>query len=112
MIYFQAFKIREQASALLEQNEELIHDVEDKIKRSEELLEKAEVQQGSTADLLSEVDAANTLAQSAVNRGSLTLKEAQETYEKLNGNFIVVIYVYYNIPLMQRFNGVSKILTH
>ncbi|XP_014218984.1 laminin subunit gamma-1 isoform X2 [Copidosoma floridanum] len=80
----EATKIKEQAKILLEENEELVHDVEDKVRRSEELLDKAEEQQIVTAEHLAEVDEANSIAKNAVNRGNQTLKEAQDTLKKLS----------------------------
>lgn len=58
------------------------------MKNGEKLLEKAQEQQIVTAELLSDVDGANAKAEEAVNRGALTLKEAQETFQKLSGNNI------------------------
>jgi laminin gamma 1 len=72
----------------LEENTGLIHDIEEKVKKSEELLEKAEDQQTTTAELLAEVDNANNIAKNAVNRGNQTLKEAQDTLKKLSGNYV------------------------
>lgn len=72
---------------MLEQNEELSQDIDEKVKKSEELLTKAEEQQTVTDELMSEVDAASIRAKDAVNRGSQTLLEAQETLKKLSGNF-------------------------
>lgn len=53
------------------------------------MLERAQEQQIVTAELLSDVDGANAKAEEAVNRGALTLKEAQETFQKLSGNVVV-----------------------
>ncbi|XP_058793265.1 laminin subunit gamma-1 [Phymastichus coffea] len=79
-----AMNIKEQARVLLEENGDLIRDIEDKVRKSEELLDKAEDQQGETAELLAEVDDANNIAKNAVNRGTQTLREAQDTYQRLS----------------------------
>ncbi|XP_034942261.1 laminin subunit gamma-1 [Chelonus insularis] len=75
--------IKERAQLLLSENEDLLNDLNEKIIKSEILLEKAQDQQAATADLLSEVDKANEKAQDAVKRGNQTLTEAQETLKKL-----------------------------
>lgn len=57
----------------------------EKVKNSEELLDRAQDQQAATAELLAELDEANETANDAVKRGDQTLKEAQETLKKLGG---------------------------
>lgn len=81
----QGLRIKEQAQLLLEQNESFIKEMEEKIRKSEELLERAQDQQAATAELLAELDEADETANDAVNRGDQTLKEAQETMNKLRG---------------------------
>lgn len=78
---------------LLEDNEHILKETEEKIKDGEKLLERAQEQQIVTAELLSDVDGANAKAEEAVNRGALTLKEAQETFKKLSGNYFNIIYI-------------------
>jgi len=80
-------QIKEQAQLSLEQNENFIKEMTEKIKKSEELLERAQDQQAATAELLAELDEANETANDAVKRGDQTLKEAQETLKKLGGKF-------------------------
>ncbi|XP_001604560.2 laminin subunit gamma-1 [Nasonia vitripennis] len=80
----EAAKIKDQAKILLDENIDLIHDIEDKVRKSEDLLYKAEDQQTITAELLAEVDDANNVAKNAVNRGDQTLKEAVDTLQKLS----------------------------
>lgn len=87
----EAAKIKDQAKILLDENIDLIHDIEDKVRKSEDLLYKAEDQQTITAELLAEVDDANDVAKNAVNRGDQTLKEAQDTLQKLSGNYSLKI---------------------
>lgn len=82
----QGLRIKEQAQLLLEQNENLIKEMAEKVRRSEELLDRAQDQQAVTAELLAELDKANETANDAVKRGDQTLKEAQETLKKLGGN--------------------------
>lgn len=77
-------KLKETAQLLLEENEHLLRDAVDKVREGEKLLERAQDQQATTAELLSDVDGANAKAEEAVSRGALTLKEAQETYQKLS----------------------------
>ncbi|XP_014222768.1 laminin subunit gamma-1 isoform X2 [Trichogramma pretiosum] len=81
----EAATIKEQARLLLEENTELIQAIEEKVRTSEQLVDRAEDQQGITADMLVEVDEAHAMAKNAVNRGSQTLKEAQDTLTKLSG---------------------------
>lgn len=71
----------------MEQNENFIKEMVEKIRKSEELLERAQDQQAATAELLAELDEANETANDAVKRSNQTLKEAQETMNKLNGKF-------------------------
>lgn len=59
----------------------------EKVRKSEELLDRAQDQQAATAELLAELDGANETANDAVKRGDQTLKEAQETLQKLGGKF-------------------------
>lgn len=80
-------QIKEQAQLLLEKNENLIKEMAEKVRKSEELLERAQDQQAATAELLAELDEANETANDAVKRGDQTLKEAQETLKKLGGKF-------------------------
>jgi len=80
-------RIKEQAQLLLEQNEDLIKEMIKKVKESEDILDKAQDQQGATAELLAELDKANETANDAVKRGDQTLKEAQETLKRLGGKF-------------------------
>ncbi|KAK0177645.1 hypothetical protein PV328_001679 [Microctonus aethiopoides] len=75
--------IKERAQLLLVDNEQFLNELNEKIKKSEELLEKTNDQLAATAELLSEVDRANEKAQDAVKRGNQTLAEAQETLKKL-----------------------------
>jgi len=58
----------------------------EKVRKSEELLDRAQDQQAATAELLAELDEANETANEAVKRGDQTLKEAQETLKKLGGS--------------------------
>lgn len=78
-------RLKEQAQLLLDRHENLINEMVEKVKKSEELIEKAQDQQEVTAELLAEVDGANEKANDAVKRGDQTLKEAQETLKKLSG---------------------------
>lgn len=71
----------------MEQNENLIKELAEKVRKSEELLDRAQDQQAATAELLAELDEANETANDAVKRGDQTLKEAQETLKKLGGKF-------------------------
>lgn len=89
MVYLlkQGVKIKEQAQLLLEENENFINEMIEKVRKSQELLERAQDQQAATAELLAELDQANATANDAVNRGDQTLKEAQETLERLGGKF-------------------------
>jgi len=80
-------RIKEQAQLLLEQNEDLIKEMTKKVKESEDILDKAQDQQGATAELLAELDKANETANDAVKRGDQILKEAQETLKRLGGKF-------------------------
>lgn len=80
-------RIKEQAQLLLEENENFINEMIEKIRKSHELLEQAQEQQETTAELLAELDQANATANDAVHRGDQTLKEAQETLKKLGGKF-------------------------
>ncbi|XP_043463177.1 laminin subunit gamma-1 [Leptopilina heterotoma] len=77
-------RLKETAQLLLEDNEYILREKAEKIKDGEKLLERAQEQQIVTAELLSDVDGANAKAEEAVNRGALTLKEAQETFQKLS----------------------------
>ncbi|XP_067209558.1 laminin subunit gamma-1 isoform X2 [Linepithema humile] len=79
----EGLRIKEQAQLLLEQNENFIKEMVEKIRKSEELLERAQDQQAATAELLAELDEANETANDAINRSNQTLKEAQETLNKL-----------------------------
>ncbi|KAH0945533.1 hypothetical protein HN011_010340 [Eciton burchellii] len=79
----EGLRIKEQAQLLLEQNEDLIKEMTKKVKESEDILDKAQDQQGATAELLAELDKANETANDAVKRGDQTLKEAQETLKRL-----------------------------
>lgn len=78
-------RLKERAQLLLQSNEILLNEMTEKVKKSEELLERAEDQQSATAELLAEVDGANQRANDAVERGDQTLKEAEETLQKLSG---------------------------
>lgn len=82
--------MKEQAQLLLDQNENLIHEMAEKVRKSEDLIERAQDQQAATAELLAELDGANEKADDAVKRGDQTLKEAQETLEKLGGTIILI----------------------
>lgn len=73
---------------LLKQNEDFIKEMAEKVKKSEELLDRAQDQQAATAELLAELDKANETANDAVKRGDQTLKEAQETLKKLGGKCV------------------------
>lgn len=79
----EGLRIKEQAQLLLEQNENFIKEMSEKVKNSEELLDRAQDQQAATAEHLAELDEANETANDAVKRGDQTLKEAQETLKKL-----------------------------
>lgn len=79
----EGLRIKEQAQLLLEQNEDFIKEMSEKVKSSEELLEQAQDQEAATGELLAELDKANHTANDAVKRGDQTLKEAQETLKKL-----------------------------
>lgn len=78
-------RLKEQAQLLLDQNENLIKEMAQKVIKSEELIERAQDQQAATAELLAELDGANEKADDAVKLGDQTLKEAQETLKKLGG---------------------------
>ncbi|KAG7211484.1 hypothetical protein KM043_010758 [Ampulex compressa] len=80
----EGLRIKEQAQLLLEQNKDLITDMQQKVRISEKLLDKAQDQQAATAEQLAELDGANVKANEAVKRGDQTLKEAQETHKKLS----------------------------
>ena len=82
--------MKEQAQLLLDQNENFINEIVEKIKKSDELIERAQDQQAATAELLAELDKANEKVDDAVKRGDQTLKEAQETLQKLSG--IILLY--------------------
>ncbi|XP_076636198.1 laminin subunit gamma-1 isoform X1 [Colletes latitarsis] len=79
----EGLRLKEEAQLLIDRHESLITEMAEKIKKSEELLDGAQVQQAATADLLAELDRANEKANDAVKRGDQTLKEAQETLKKL-----------------------------
>lgn len=80
----EGLRLKEQAQLLLDQNEDLISEMIEKIRNSEELIERAQNQQAATAELLAELDEANEKANDAVKRGDQTLQEAQETLKKLS----------------------------
>lgn len=80
----------------------------EKVKKSEELLDRAQDQQAVTAELLAELDKANETAQDAVKRGDQTLKEAQETLKKLGGKFSMGNNVYCKLP-WRRFKKIEKL---
>lgn len=100
----QSLQIKEQAQLLLEQNENLIKELAEKVRKSEELLDRAQDQQAATAELLAELDEANETANDAVKRGDQTLKEAQETLKKLGGKFCKKIqkFLFYEIRKMEK----------
>jgi len=105
-------QIKEQAQLLLEQNENLIKEMTEKVKKSEELLERAQDQQAATAELLAELDKANETANDAVKRGDQTLKEAQETLKKLGGKFCEkILEIFHSIKLKKRRILFLKILS-
>ncbi|XP_014601707.1 PREDICTED: laminin subunit gamma-1 isoform X1 [Polistes canadensis] len=79
----EGLRLKEQAQLILQQNEDYIKEMTDKVRKSEQLLDKAQDQQAATAELLAELDGANEKANDAVERGDQTLKEAQETLKKL-----------------------------
>ncbi|XP_076248690.1 laminin subunit gamma-1 [Calliopsis andreniformis] len=79
----EGLRLKEQAQLLLDENEDLINEMMEKIRKSEELIERAQDQQAATAELLAELDGANEKANDAVKRGDRTLQEAQETLKKL-----------------------------
>ena len=79
----EGLRLKEQAQLLLDQNEHLINEMTEKVRKSEELIERAQDQQAATAELVAELDGANEKANDAVKRGDQTLKEAQETLKKL-----------------------------
>lgn len=81
--------IKEHAQLLLSNNEDLLREIEAKIQNGEGLLMRAREQQDATADLLAEADKANDKVDDAVKRGDHTLKEAQETFKKLSGQYIL-----------------------
>lgn len=89
-------RLKEQAQLLLDQNENLINEMAQKVIKSEELIERAQDQQAATAELLAELDGANEKADDAVKRGDQTLKEAQETLKKLGGIYHIN-YIYHII---------------
>lgn len=68
-IFVQGLRLKEQAQLLLDQNEDLISEMIEKIRNSEELIERAQNQQAATAELLAELDEANEKANDAVKRG-------------------------------------------
>ncbi|XP_033323034.2 laminin subunit gamma-1 isoform X1 [Megalopta genalis] len=82
-VNMEGLRLKEQAQLLLDRHENLIKEMVDKLKKSEDLIEIAQDQQGATAELLAELDQANEKANDAVKRGDQTLKEAQETLKKL-----------------------------
>uniref|UniRef100_V9I9W1 Laminin subunit gamma-1 n=2 Tax=Apis cerana TaxID=7461 RepID=V9I9W1_APICE len=79
----EGLRLKEQAQLLLDQNENLINEMAQKVIKSEELIERAQDQQAATAELLAELDGANEKADDAVKRGDQTLKEAQETLKEI-----------------------------
>lgn len=79
--------MKEQAQLLLDQNENLINEMVEKIRKSEELIESVQDQQAATAELVAELDKADEKVDDAVKRGDQTLKEAQETLQKLGGTY-------------------------
>lgn len=98
--------MKEQAQLLLDQNENFINEIVEKVKKSDELIERAQDQQAATAELLAELDKANEKVDDAVKRGDQTLKEAQETLQKLSG----IHYINYFL-LMINFLHQSKEMT-
>lgn len=96
----QGLRLKEQAQLLLDQNENLINEMVEKVKKSEQLIERAQDQQAATAELLAELDGANARANDAVKRGDQTLKEAQETLKKLGG-----IYRFNYTPILSERKG-------
>lgn len=90
-IFVQGLRLKEQAQLLLDQNEDLISEMIEKIRNSEELIERAQNQQAATAELLAELDEANEKANDAVKRGDQTLQEAQETLKKLSGIYQFIL---------------------
>ena len=86
----------------------------EKVKKSEQLIERAQDQQAATAELLAELDGANARANDAVKRGDQTLKEAQETLKKLGGiyrsNYAPILsernwYIYYRNRYISEFDA-------
>ncbi|CAL7935288.1 unnamed protein product [Xylocopa violacea] len=80
----EGLRLKEQAQLLLDQNEDFIYEMAEKVTKSEHLIEQELDQQEATAELLAELDRANQIANDAVKRGDQTLKEAQETLKKLS----------------------------
>ncbi|XP_046413039.1 laminin subunit gamma-1 [Neodiprion fabricii] len=76
--------IKERAQLLLEDNDDLLREISEKILNSEKLLERARDQQDTIGELFLEADDANAKVDEAVKRGDHTLKEAQETHKKLS----------------------------
>lgn len=76
--------IKERAQLLIQNNDNLFQEMLDKINNTAELLNKAQVQQEATADLLSEVDDSEAKADEAIERSNKTLNEAQETLKRLS----------------------------
>ena len=79
----EGLRLKEQAQLLLDKNENLINEMVEKVRKSEELIELVQDQQAATAELVAELDKANEKVDDAVKRGDQTLKEAQETLQKL-----------------------------
>lgn len=79
----EGLQLKEQAQLLLDESGDLINDMVEKVRKSEELIERAKEQQAATAELIAELDRAKEIADDAVKRGDQTLKEAQETLKKL-----------------------------
>ncbi|XP_024947566.1 laminin subunit gamma-1 isoform X2 [Cephus cinctus] len=83
-VSIEGLRIKEEAQLLLQENDGLIYEMTEKVRKTDDLLIRAQDQQAATAELLAEVDKANEKANDAVKRGDQTLKEAQETLEKLS----------------------------
>ncbi|XP_031846744.1 laminin subunit gamma-1 isoform X2 [Nomia melanderi] len=82
-VNMEGLRLKEQAQLLLDRHGSLINEMVEKVRKSEELIERAQDQQAATAELLAELDGANEKVNDAVKRGDQTLKEAQETLKKL-----------------------------
>lgn len=79
-----ALSLMNETEDLLSKNEDFLNDIHEQLLISEELLQRGEDQQVDLTDLLADIDLAKVQAESAVELGDKTLKEAQATFETLS----------------------------